>query len=110
MIIQFLRQTMIYYVLICCIHIFVNQVGTKVYLQRWKNRNKTVAMGKLVSCDPKQKLDGVQLGKEFWMVSVSFVMVEDEPLIRPYKNYKVLRDVEGGAHVAWPSTFVRSFL
>ena len=101
---------MIYYVFICCIHIFVNQVGTKVYLQRWKNRNKTVAMGKLVSCDPKQKLDGVQLGKEFWMVSVSFVMVEDEPLIRPYKNYKVLRDVEGGAHVAWPSTFVRSFL
>ncbi|KAG2629268.1 hypothetical protein PVAP13_3KG434802 [Panicum virgatum] len=82
------------------------KVGTKVYLQRWKNRNKTVAMGKLVSCDPKQKLDGVQLGKEFWMVSVSFVMVEDEPLIRPYKNYKVLRDVEGGAHVAWPSTFI----
>ncbi|CAA0839637.1 Unknown protein [Striga hermonthica] len=82
------------------------KVGTKVYLQRWKNRNKNVAMGKLVSCDPKQKLDGVQLGKEFWMVSVSFVMVEDEPLIRPYKNYKVLRDVEGGVHVAWPSTLI----
>ncbi|CAA0839632.1 Unknown protein [Striga hermonthica] len=82
------------------------KVGTKVYLQRWKNRNKNVAMGKLVSCDPKQKLDGVQLGKEFWMVSVSFVMVEDEPLIRPYKNYKVIRDVEGGVHVAWPSTLI----
>jgi hypothetical protein len=67
-------------------------------------------MGTLVSCDPTQKLGGVQLGKEFWMVSVSFAMVEDEPLIRPYKGYKVLRDVEGGVYVAWPSTFVRYFL
>jgi hypothetical protein len=38
-------------------------------------------MDTLVSCDPTQKLGGVQLGKEFWMVSVSFAMVEDEPLI-----------------------------
>jgi hypothetical protein len=44
------------------------------------------------------------------MVSVSFAMVEDEPLIWPYKGYKVLRDVEGEFYVAWPSTFVQSFL
>ena len=67
-------------------------------------------MGTIVSCDPTQKLDGVQLGKEFWMVRVSFSIVDDEPLIRPYKGYKVLGDVEGGVIVAWPSTFVRSFL
>jgi hypothetical protein len=38
-------------------------------------------MGTIVSCDPTQKLDGVQLCKEFCMVSVSFAMVDDEPLI-----------------------------
>jgi len=90
--------------------IYVNQVGTKVYLQSWKNENKSVALGTIVSCDPTQKLDGVQLGKEFWMVRVSFAMVDDETLIRPYKGYKVIGDVEGWVTVAWPSTFVRSFL
>jgi len=44
------------------------------------------------------------------MVRVSFAIVDDEPLIRPYKGYKVIGDVEGGVIVAWPSTFVRSFL
>jgi hypothetical protein len=77
----------------------VNQVGTKVYLQGWKNQNKSVALGTIVSCDPTQKLEGVQVGKEFWMVRVSFAMVDDEPLIRPYKGYKVIGDV-GGVTVA----------
>jgi hypothetical protein len=43
------------------------------------------------------------------MVRVSFAMVDDEPLIRPYKGYKVIGDV-GGVTVACPSTFVWSFL
>ena len=64
-----------------CMLTYVNQVGTKVYLQSWKNQNKSVALGTIVSCDPTQKLDGVQVGKEFWMVRVSFAMVNDEPLI-----------------------------
>jgi hypothetical protein len=59
--------------------IYVNHVGTKVCLQSWKNQNKSVAIGTIVSCDPAQKLDGVQLCKEFCMVSVSFAMVDDEP-------------------------------
>jgi hypothetical protein len=51
-------------------------------------------LGTIVSCDPTQKLDGVQVDKEFWMVRVSFAMVDEEPLIRPYKGYKVIEDVE----------------
>jgi len=82
-------------------------IGTKVYLQSGKNQNKSVALGTILSCDPTQKLDGVQLGKEFWMVRVSFAIVDDEPLIRPYKGYKVIGDVEGGVIVAWPSTFIK---
>lgn len=89
-----------------CMLIYVNQVGTKLYLHSWKNQNKSVALGTVVSCDPTHKLDGVQLGKEFWMVRVCFAIVDDEPLIRPYKGYKVIRDVEG-VTVAWPSTFIK---
>ena len=92
-----------------CTLIYVNQVGTTVFLQSWKNQNKSVALATMVSCDPTQKLDGVQLGKEFWMVHVSIAIVDDEPLIRPYKGYKVIGDIEG-VTIAWPSTFVRSFL
>jgi hypothetical protein len=50
-------------------------------LTELKNQNKYVAMGTIVSSDPTQKLDGVQLCKEFCMVSVSFAMIDDEPLI-----------------------------
>lgn len=70
-----------------------------------KNQNKDVAFGTVVSCDPTQKIEGVQLGKEFWMVRVSIPLTQDEPLVRPYKNYKVIGDVSG-ASIAWPSTFV----
>ena len=51
---------------------------------------------------------GVQLGKEFLMVCVSIALAQDEPLVRQYKNYKVIGDVTG-ASIAWPSTFVQCY-
>ncbi|KAL6639511.1 hypothetical protein ACP70R_023241 [Stipagrostis hirtigluma subsp. patula] len=79
--------------------------GTKVFLKSWKSQNKDVALATVISCDPSQKLDGVQLGHEFWMVRVSIAMAKDEPLLRPYKSYNLIGDAEG-ANIAWPSTFV----
>jgi len=73
-----------------------------------KNQSKDVAFATVVSCDPTQKIEGVQLGKEFLMVRVSIALAQDEPLVRPYKNYKVIGDVTG-ASIAWPSTFVRCY-
>jgi hypothetical protein len=71
-----------------------------------RNQNKDVAFGTVLSCDPTQKIRGVQLGKEFLMVYVSIALAQDEPLVRPYKNYKVIGDV-AGASIAWPSTFIQ---
>ncbi|XP_066349979.1 uncharacterized protein [Miscanthus floridulus] len=51
--------------------------------------------------------NSMMLGKEFCMVHVSFAVVHDEPLIQPYKGYKVIGDVEGGVTVTWPSTFLK---
>jgi hypothetical protein len=73
-----------------------------------KNQSKDVAFATVVSCDPTQKIGGVQLGKEFLMVRVSIALAQDELLVRPYKNYKVIGDVTG-ASIAWPSTFVRCY-
>jgi len=73
-----------------------------------KNQSKDIAFAAVVSCDPTQKIKGVQLGKEFLMVRVSIALAQDEPLVRPYKNYKVIGDVTR-ASIAWPSTFVQCY-
>ena len=65
-------------------------------------------MATIVSCDPTQKIEGIQLGKEFWMVRVGISFADNEPLIRPYKSYSVMGEVQG-VNIAWPSTFVRKF-
>ncbi|CAO2164547.1 unnamed protein product, partial [Urochloa humidicola] len=83
------------------------KAGTNVFLKSWKNQNKDVALATVVSCDPTQKLEGVPLGKEFWMVHIDIPIVHDEPLIRPYKNYSVIGEVPTGVNIAWPSTFVQ---
>ncbi|CAN6308947.1 unnamed protein product, partial [Urochloa humidicola] len=83
------------------------KAGTNVFLKSWKNQNKDVALATVVSCDPTQKLEGVPLGKEFWMVLIDIPIVHDEPLIRPYKNYSVIGEVPTGVNIAWPSTFVQ---
>jgi hypothetical protein len=73
-----------------------------------KNQTKDVALATIVSCDRTQKHEGVQLGKEFWMVRVGIPIMDNEPLIRPYKSYRVIRDAQG-VNIAWPSTFVCHF-
>lgn len=35
--------------------IYALQVGTKVFLKSWKNRNTNVALATIVSCDPTQQ-------------------------------------------------------
>lgn len=75
-------------------------------MKSWKNANKDVALATIISCDPKDKLDGVQLGNEFWMVHVDLAIAKCEELIRPYKGYKLIGHAVG-ADIAWPSTYVR---
>ncbi|ONM01567.1 hypothetical protein ZEAMMB73_Zm00001d030809 [Zea mays] len=65
-----------------------NQDSIEVFLKSTRHPNKKVALGRVLSQDPKTKVGDVALGKEFWMVRVSLVSVRDEPLIRPYNNLK----------------------
>ncbi|CAO2169051.1 unnamed protein product [Urochloa humidicola] len=81
------------------------KAGTSIFLKIWKNQNKDVALATVVSCDPTQKLQGVPLGKEFWMVRVDIPIAHGEPLIRPHKNCSVIGEADG-VNIAWPSTFV----
>jgi len=41
------------------------------------------------------------------MLDIGLIVVRDEPLIRPYDNFKVLGDV-GNNLIAWPSSCVCS--
>ncbi|EEE66797.1 hypothetical protein OsJ_23543 [Oryza sativa Japonica Group] len=69
------------------------EVGTKVFLKSWKNRNTNVALATIVSCDPTRRVGGVELGNEFLMVHVDLALAKSEDLIRPYKGYKIVGHV-----------------
>uniref|UniRef100_A0A804MKC9 Transposase Tnp1/En/Spm-like domain-containing protein n=1 Tax=Zea mays TaxID=4577 RepID=A0A804MKC9_MAIZE len=81
------------------------KVSTDIFLKSTRYPNRKVALGRVLSQDPKTKVGDVALGKEFWMVHVSLVSVRDEPLIRPYNNFKVLGQV-GNNPIAWPSSCI----
>ncbi|XP_020407472.1 uncharacterized protein [Zea mays] len=81
------------------------KVSTDIFLKSTRYPNRKVALGRVLSQDPKTKVGDVALGKEFWMVRVSLVSVRDEPLIRPYNNFKVLGQV-GNNPIAWPSSCI----
>ncbi|XP_062208529.1 uncharacterized protein LOC133910023 isoform X1 [Phragmites australis] len=79
--------------------------GTAVFLKSLKSQSKKVAVATVQSCDPTQKLDGVDIGNQFLLVRVSIIIADDEVLVRPYKNYKFMGDALG-AHIAWPATLI----
>ncbi|ONM19833.1 hypothetical protein ZEAMMB73_Zm00001d004948 [Zea mays] len=81
------------------------KVSTDIFLKSTRYPNRKVALGRVLSQDPKTKVGDVALGKEFWMVHVSLVSVRDEPLISPYNNFKVLGQV-GNNPIAWPSSCI----
>lgn len=89
--------------------IYALQVGTKVFLKSWKNRNTNVALATIVSCDPTRRVGGVELGNEFLMVHVDLALAKSEDLIRPYKGYKIVGHVVG-LEIAWSAIFVCSYL
>uniref|UniRef100_A0A804PFQ0 Transposase Tnp1/En/Spm-like domain-containing protein n=1 Tax=Zea mays TaxID=4577 RepID=A0A804PFQ0_MAIZE len=81
------------------------KVSTDIFLKSTRYPNRKVALGRVLSQDPKTKVGDVALGKKIWMVRVSLVFVRDEPLIRPYNNFKVLGQV-GNNPIAWPSSCI----
>jgi hypothetical protein len=77
-------------------------------LKSLSSGNKDVALATIVSCDPKYKLDGVEIRNQFWAVHVNAALLKNEQLIQKRKNCITLGNAEG-TKIAWPSTFVHYF-
>ncbi|XP_035819155.1 uncharacterized protein [Zea mays] len=50
------------------------KVSTDIFLKSTRYPNRKVALGRVLSQDPKTKVGDVALGKEFWMVCVSLAI------------------------------------
>ena len=57
---------------------FREQVGTKVFLKSLIKHNRDVALATIISCDPKFKLDGAEIGNEYWVVHVDMALVKTD--------------------------------
>jgi hypothetical protein len=77
-------------------------------LKSLSSGNKDIALATIVSCDPKYKLDGVEITNQFWAVHVDAALLKNEELVRKRKNCITLGNAEG-TKIAWPSTFVSYF-
>ncbi|KAE8770775.1 40S ribosomal protein S5-1 [Hordeum vulgare] len=67
-------------------------VGTKVFLKSLIKHNRDVALATIMSCDPKFKLDGDEIGNEYWVVHVDMALVKTENLVRSRKDCNTLDD------------------
>ncbi|KAE8780177.1 hypothetical protein D1007_46733 [Hordeum vulgare] len=61
-------------------------VGTKVFLKSLIKHNRDVALATIMSCDPKFKIDGAEIGNEYWVVHVDMALVKTEKLVRSRKD------------------------
>ncbi|MQM20828.1 hypothetical protein Taro_053856, partial [Colocasia esculenta] len=74
-----------------------------VYLKSFKKSLVNVALATIESKDPLKKVGGCDLGCEYWEVAVNVALVYNEPLPRPYGQFKTIGDAIG-ATIAWPFT------
>ncbi|MQM07086.1 hypothetical protein Taro_039920 [Colocasia esculenta] len=74
-----------------------------VYLKSFKKSLVNVALATIESKDPLKKVGGCDLGCEYWEVAINVALVYNEPLPRPYGQFKTIRDAIG-ATIAWPFT------
>ncbi|MQL77171.1 hypothetical protein Taro_009583 [Colocasia esculenta] len=76
-----------------------------VYLKSFKKSLVNVALATIESKDPLKKVGGCDLGYEYWEVAMNVTLVHNEPLPRPYAQFKTIGDAIG-ATIAWPFTLV----
>ncbi|XP_040378811.1 uncharacterized protein LOC121054013 [Oryza brachyantha] len=91
------------------VHSSSMKVGTIIILITAKYPNKeTVAYATYLSSNPRDKVDGVEIGNEFTKVVVNHPLKEDEKLVRPVKHCKTIGDAHyEGMSIAWPSFCVQ---
>ena len=72
------------------------------------DQNKVIARGLLMSKNPDMMVGNQELGPHFWEIHVEVPVLSEEPLVRPYANYRTIGDVVGKA-VAWPQFLVSNY-
>ncbi|MQM11373.1 hypothetical protein Taro_044278 [Colocasia esculenta] len=72
-----------------------------VYLKSFKKSLINVALATIESKDPLKKVGSCDLGYEYWEVAINVALVHNEPLPRPYAQFKTI-----GATIAWPFTLI----
>ncbi|MQM04331.1 hypothetical protein Taro_037127 [Colocasia esculenta] len=73
------------------------------YLKSFKKSLVNVALATIESKDPLKKVGGCDLGCEYWEVAINVALVYNEPLPRPYGQFKTIGDAIR-ATIAWPFT------
>ncbi|MQM13834.1 hypothetical protein Taro_046761 [Colocasia esculenta] len=76
-----------------------------VYLKSFKKSLVNVALATIESKDPLKKVGGCDLGCEYWELAINVALVYNEPLPRPYGQFKTIGDAIG-ATIAWPFTLL----
>ncbi|MQL68483.1 hypothetical protein Taro_000774 [Colocasia esculenta] len=71
-----------------------------VYLKSFKKSLVNVALATIESKDPLKKVGGCDLGCEYWEVAINVALVYNEPLPRPYGQFKTIGDAIGET-IAW---------
>ncbi|MQM04836.1 hypothetical protein Taro_037643 [Colocasia esculenta] len=74
-----------------------------VYLKSFKKSLVIVALATIESKDPLKKVGGCNLRCEYWEVAINVALVYNEPLSRPYGQFKTIGDAIGTI-IALPST------
>ncbi|MQL98801.1 hypothetical protein Taro_031517 [Colocasia esculenta] len=74
-----------------------------VYLKSFKKSIVNVALATIESKDLLKKVGGCDLGYKYWEVAINVALVHNEPLPRPYAQFKTIEDAIG-ATIAWPFT------
>ncbi|MQM16096.1 hypothetical protein Taro_049050 [Colocasia esculenta] len=74
-----------------------------VYLKSFKKSLVNMTLATIESKDPLKKVGGCDLGCEYWEVAINVALIYNEPLLRPYRQFKTIGDAIG-ATIAWPFT------
>ena len=61
-----------------------------VYLKNFKKSLLNVTLAIFESKDPLKKVGGCDLGYEYWKVAINITLVHNEPLPRPYGQFKTI--------------------
>lgn len=85
------------------------KVGMKVILYAVVRSDARVALGTIISTNPKDRVGGVALGKQYCEVVVTHVLQKDAALPRTYPGVEKMSDALK-LSIAWPYNKVRNYL